>query len=149
MQKVYQISINGILVTDDSEGNPENWSVEDLIESLAGYPDVEVHEMALVRRVAEPVAEPKARKGTGSNIKIRNWRYREDMWKEKEYIYRGSDYARHAARLGLGTHDKETRVVWLTAEEIPVVREAAYQARLDKGLTTGVPRSRLNGVGSK
>jgi hypothetical protein len=182
MQKVYQISINGILVTDDSEGNPENWSVEDLIESLAGYPDVEVHEMALVRRVAEPcpecgaeteatgpggeyrlcpvcrwdgspdpdeepVVEPKARKGTGSNIKIRNWRYREDMWKEKEYIYRGSDYARHAARLGLGTHDKETRVVWLTAEEIPVVREAAYQARLDKGLTTGVPRSRLNGVG--
>jgi len=57
MQKVYQINISGIIVTDDSEGNPENWGVEDLIESLAGYPDVEVHEMALVRRVKEPCPE--------------------------------------------------------------------------------------------
>ena len=100
--------------------------------------------------------EPELRTGpdTGSNIKTREWRERAwspSGWSPslKEYRYGGADYVRQAKLLGLGTHDKKTRVVWLTAKEIPVVREAAYQARLDKGLTTGVPRSRLNGVGSK
>ena len=155
MQKVYQINISGIIVTDDSEGNPENWSVEDLIESLAGYPDVEVHEMALVRRVEEPVVEvlPELRSGpdTGSNIKTRVWRWRHDQHGglEKEYRYGGSDYVRQSKLLGLSPVKSEIREVWLTEEEIPTVREAVYTARVASGLKTGVPRNRLNGLGGE
>ena len=161
MQKVYQINISGIIVTDDCEGNPENWSVEDLIESLAGYPDVEVHEMALVRRVEEPmveVPEPvvglKTGPDTGSNIKTREWRERAwspSGWSPslKEYRYGGADYVRQAKRLGLGSTEAKVREVWLTEEEIPTVREAVYAARMAKGLKTGVPRNRLVLVGGK
>lgn len=158
MQKVYQINISGIIVTDDSEGNPENWGVEDLIESLAGYPDVEVHEMALVRRVEEPVVEVpepvvelKTGPDTGSNIKTREnrWRHDEHGGLEKEYRYGGADYVRQAKLLGLGSAKAKTREVWLTEEEIPPVREAVYAARMAKGLKTGIPRNRLNGRGGE
>jgi hypothetical protein len=156
MQKVYQINISGIIVTDDSEGNPENWGVEDLIESLAGYPDVEVHEMALVRRVEEPVVEvspePELKTGpdTGSNIKTRENRWRSQRGcLDKEYRYEGKAYIRHAKLLGLGTTKAKTREVWLTEEEIPTVREAVYAARMAKGLRTGIPRNRLVLVGGE
>ena len=151
MQKVYQINISGIIVTDDSEGNPENWGVEDLIESLAGYPDVEVHEMALVRRVEEPVVELKTGPDTGSNIKTRRYRYRDGAIyaDRKEYRYGGADYVRQAKRLGLGSTEAKVREVWLTEEEIPPVREAVYAARIAKGLRTGIPRNRLVLVGGE
>ena len=157
MQKVYQINISGIIVTDDSEGNPENWGVEDLIESLAGYPDVEVHEMALVRRVEEPVGVPEAlvelKTGpdTGSNIKTRRYRYRDGAIyaDRKEYRYGGADYVRQAKLLGLGSTEAKVREVWLTEEEIPTVREAVYAARIAKGLRTGIPRNRLVLVGGE
>ena len=50
MQKVYQVNISGIIVTDDTEGDPRTWDAGELVETFAGYPDVEVHEMALVKR---------------------------------------------------------------------------------------------------
>jgi len=50
MQKVYQVNISGIIVTDDTEGDPRGWDAGELVETFAGYPDVEVHEMTLVKR---------------------------------------------------------------------------------------------------
>mgnify|MGYP003131150988 FL=1 len=50
MQKVYQVNISGIIVTDDTEGDPRGWDAGELVETFAGYPEVEVHEMTLVKR---------------------------------------------------------------------------------------------------
>ena len=50
MQKIYQVNISGIIVTDDTEGDPRGWDAGELVETFAGYPDVEVHEMTLVKR---------------------------------------------------------------------------------------------------
>jgi len=50
MQKVYQVNISGIIVTDDTEGDPKGWDAGELVETFAGYPEVEVHEMTLVKR---------------------------------------------------------------------------------------------------
>jgi len=112
----------------------------------------------------EPEVEPdldeekelKAGPDTGSHIKTRAWRYRDLGWHDakegymdKEFIYRGSDYVRHAALLELGTRDTETKVVWLTEDEIVQVREATYASRIARGLKTGIPRNRLNGLGGK
>ena len=157
MQKVYQINISGIIVIDSSEGDPNTWDAEELLESLAGYPDIEVHEMALVRRVEEPVAVPepvvelKTGPDTGSNIKTRRYRYRDGAIyaDRKEYRYGGADYVRQAKRLGLGSTEAKVREVWLTEEEIPTVREAVYAARIAKGLRTGIPRNRLVLVGGE
>ena len=155
MQKVYQINISGIIVIDSSEGDPNTWDAEELLESLAGYPDIEVHEMALVRRVKEPCpneeSELKTGPDTGSNIKTRRYRYRDGAIyaDRKEYRYGGADYVRQAKLLGLGSTEAKVREVWLTEEEIPTVREAVYAARMAKGLKTGVPRNRLVLVGGK
>ena len=51
--------------------------------------------------------------------------------------------------LGLGSAEAKTREAWLTEEEIPVVREATYAARMAKGLKTGIPRNRLVLVGGE
>lgn len=99
---------------------------------------------------SKPAPELKTGIDTGSNTKTRAWRHRPGMRPlEKEYIYRGVDYMRHAEMLKMGTHDRETKVVWLTASEIESVRESCYEYRLAQGLTTGVPRNRLNGLGGK
>ena len=50
MQKIYQVNISGIIVTNDTEGDPRGWDAGELVETFAGYPDVEVHEMTLVKR---------------------------------------------------------------------------------------------------
>tara|TARA_R100000458_G_C8275761_1_gene250921 strand:+ start:2196 stop:2690 length:495 start_codon:yes stop_codon:yes gene_type:complete len=100
---------------------------------------------------SEPAPELTAGQDTGSHTKTRPWRYRHDQYGglEKEYIYRGAAYLRQAEILKMGTHDRETKVVWLTEDEIESVREACYKYRVARGLTAGVPRSWRNGLGGK
>jgi hypothetical protein len=58
---------------------------------------------------------------------------------QREHIYRGSEYIRCAAVLGVGTHDTESRVVFLTQEEIPLVRDRVYRDRVRRGNYAGIP----------
>lgn len=152
----------------------DDLELEELFESMMlGFgPHVDIEPMVPASEPkAEPVEEPEETEletdeaedilrfirtelgtgpDTGSNIKTREWRVR-GPWKigdemsPKEFIYRGSDYVRHAGLLDLGTHDTETKVVWLTEDEIVQVREATYATRIANGLKTGIPRNRLNG----
>ena len=161
MQKVYEVQITGKFIFDEAicgYDSPDRWGAEDLIAAITNgmEPDVVLYELETRRKEApspDPGEEPELKAGpdTGSKLKCRPWRHRHDQHGglEKEYIYRGTDYIRVAERLGVGSHDKETRVVWLTESEIESVREACYEARLARGLTTGVPRSRLNGLGGE
>tara|TARA_R110001583_G_scaffold13263_6_gene57454 strand:- start:3684 stop:4190 length:507 start_codon:yes stop_codon:yes gene_type:complete len=159
-QQVFKVTLTGYVTADPTsrEGyRLDDLELEELFESMMlGFgPHVDIEPMV---PASEPKAEPETDEDeepgtgpdTGSNIKTREWRVR-GPWKigdemsPKEFIYRGSDYVRHAGLLDLGTHDTETKVVWLTEDEIVQVREATYATRIANGLKTGIPRNRLNG----
>ena len=164
-QQVFKVTLTGYVTADPTTSREgyrlDDMELEDLFESMMrGFgPHVDIEPMV---PASEPKAEPETDEDeepgtgpdTGSNIKTRAWRVR-GPWKvgdemsPKEFIYRGSDYVRHAALLNLGTHDTETKVVWLTEDEIDQVREATYATRIANGVKTGIPRNRLVLVGGE
>ena len=90
------------------------------------------------------------RSPTGSRTAEREQRLRNKA-EGPEYKYTSNAYAAAARTLGVGSYENGDHrgPVWLTPEEISLVREENYKRRLESPAPRGVPRALMIARGAK